>query len=70
VELMRYIELLEASLGRTAVKNLLPLQVGDVPETWADVSDLTAAIGYLPTTPVEIGVERFVAWYLDYYGGG
>ncbi len=70
VELMRYIELLEASLGRTAVKNFLPLQVGDVPETWADVSDLTAAIGYLPTTPVEIGVERFVAWYLDYYGGG
>jgi UDP-glucuronate 4-epimerase len=68
VELMRYIELLETCLGRTAAKNFLPLQPGDVPETWADVSDLTEAIGYRPTTPVEIGIERFVAWYLEYYG--
>jgi UDP-glucuronate 4-epimerase len=68
VELMRYIELLETCLGKKAEKNFLPLQVGDVPETWADVTDLTQAIGYLPTTSVEVGVERFVAWYLDFYG--
>ncbi len=68
VELMRYIELLEACLGKKAEMNFLPLQVGDVPETWADITDLTEAVGYVPTTSVEVGVERFVAWYLDYYG--
>ena len=68
VELMRYIELLEICLGTTAQKNFLPLQAGDIQETWADVSDLTQAIGYRPTTPVEVGVERFVEWFLDYYG--
>jgi UDP-glucuronate 4-epimerase len=68
VELMRYIELLEQCLGRTAEKRLLPLQVGDVPETWADIEDLVRDAGYVPSTPVEVGVERFVRWYLDYYG--
>src|SRR6188768_3890465 len=67
VELMRYIEVLEECLGRTAEKNLLPLQLGDVPDTWADVEDLVADVGYRPSTPVEIGVRRFVDWYLDYY---
>ncbi len=68
VELMRYIEVLEECLGRKAEKNLLPLQPGDVPDTYADVSDLTADVGYRPATPVEVGVRRFVDWYLEYYG--
>ncbi|MCP4200740.1 MAG: NAD-dependent epimerase [bacterium] len=68
VELMKYIEILEQCLGRTAEKNLLPLQPGDVPDTYADVDDLTHDVGYAPTTPVEVGVKRFVDWYLDYYG--
>ena len=68
VELMRYIELLETCLGRKAQKNFLPLQVGDVPATWADIEDLSRDTGYAPTVPVEVGVERFVRWYLEYYG--
>ena len=68
VELMRYIELLEQCLGKKAEKNLLPLQIGDVPATWADIQDLQRDVGYAPTTPVEVGVERFVRWYLEYYG--
>src|SRR5690554_6841842 len=67
VELMRYIEVLEECLGRKAEKNLLPLQPGDVPDTWADVEDLVEDVGYRPSTPVEVGVRRFVEWYLDYY---
>ena len=67
VELMRYIEVLEECLGRKAEKNLLPLQLGDVPDTWADVEDLVTDVGYRPSTPVEIGVRRFVDWYLEYY---
>jgi UDP-glucuronate 4-epimerase len=67
VELMRYIEVLEQCLGRTARKNLLPLQLGDVPDTWADVEDLVTDVGYRPSTPVEQGVRKFVDWYLDYY---
>ena len=67
VELLRYIELLEDCLGRKAEKNLLPLQLGDVPDTWADVEDLVADVGYRPSTPVEQGVRSFVDWYLDYY---
>jgi UDP-glucuronate 4-epimerase len=69
VELLRYIELLERFLGKKAQKNMLPLQVGDVPATWADVSDLAHDAGYAAITPVEVGVERFVQWYLEYYGG-
>jgi UDP-glucuronate 4-epimerase len=68
IDLARYIELIEESLGKTAQKNLLPLQAGDVPDTYADVSELTADVGYCPSTPVEIGVKRFIAWYRDYYG--
>ncbi|MEZ5566192.1 MAG: NAD-dependent epimerase [Gammaproteobacteria bacterium] len=67
VELMRYIEVLEERLGRKAEKNLLPLQAGDVPDTWADVEDLVTDVGYRPATPVEVGVARFVDWYLDYH---
>jgi len=68
VELMRYIELLEQCLGKKAEKNLLPMQPGDVPDTWADVEALTEDVGYRPSTPVEVGVQRFVEWYREYYG--
>ncbi|MBS0394705.1 MAG: NAD-dependent epimerase [Proteobacteria bacterium] len=68
VELMRYIELIEECLGRKAEKNLLPLQVGDVPATWADIDDLARDVGYAPATPVEVGIRRFVDWYLEYFG--
>jgi UDP-glucuronate 4-epimerase len=67
VELMRYIEVIEQALGRKAEKNLLPLQPGDVPDTFADIDDLERDVGYRPTTPVEVGVKRFVEWYLDFY---
>jgi UDP-glucuronate 4-epimerase len=67
VELLRYIEVLEQCLGRKAQKNLLPMQPGDVPDTLADVETLTHDVGYRPSTPVEVGVERFVAWYRSYY---
>ncbi len=67
VDLLRYIEVLEQRLGRKAERNLLPLQPGDVPDTWADVEDLVSEVGYRPSTPVETGVGRFVDWYLDYH---
>jgi len=67
VELMRYIEVLEQCLGLTAEKNLLPLQPGDVPDTYADVEDLVRDIDYKPSTSVEDGVARFVDWYRAYY---
>lgn len=66
VELMRYIELLEDFLGVKAEKNFLPLQVGDVPETLANIDDLARDVSYHPETPVEIGVARFVEWYLQF----
>jgi UDP-glucuronate 4-epimerase len=69
VELMTYIRLLEAKLGRKAEIKLLPMQPGDVRATEADISDTRAALGYAPKTPVEEGVGRFVDWYLSYYGG-
>ncbi len=67
VELMRYIEVLEDCLGRKAQKNLLPLQAGDVPDTYADVEDLVRDVGYKPATSVEEGIRHFVDWYLAYY---
>jgi UDP-glucuronate 4-epimerase len=67
IELLRYIEVLEHCLGRKAQKNLLPMQPGDVPDTLADVESLAKDVGYLPSTPVEVGVERFVEWYRSYY---
>jgi len=67
VELMRYIEVLEECLGRKAEKNMLPLQPGDVPDTYADTKALVDDVGYQPATTVEVGVKNFVDWYLDYY---
>ena len=68
VELRRYIEVLEDCLGRKAEKNLLPLQPGDVPDTFANIDDLVRDFDYRPSTPIEVGVQRFVDWYMDYYG--
>ena len=68
VPLMHYIEVLEDCLGRKAQKNFLPLQLGDVPETFADIEDLVRDVGYRPATPVEVGVRRFVDWFCEYYG--
>jgi UDP-glucuronate 4-epimerase len=68
VELARYIELIEENLGLKAHKNLLPLQPGDVPDTYADVAELTTDVGYSPSTTVETGIKRFVAWYREYFG--
>ncbi|MCP5445631.1 MAG: NAD-dependent epimerase [Chromatiaceae bacterium] len=67
VELATYIEVLESCLGVTARKNLLPLQPGDVPDTYADVQELIHDTGYKPDTSVREGVQKFVDWYRDYY---
>jgi len=67
VELLHFIETLEKQLGRSAVKNLLPLQAGDVPATCADVDDLINDVGFSPATPIEEGIKRFVEWYRGYY---
>jgi UDP-glucuronate 4-epimerase len=67
VDLSRYIEVLEDALGIKAERNLLPMQLGDVPDTYADVEDLMRDVGYKPATPVEQGVRTFVEWYLGYY---
>ncbi|MEO1201756.1 MAG: NAD-dependent epimerase [Pseudomonadota bacterium] len=67
VELMDYIGAIEKRLGIESEKNLLPLQPGDVPDTFADTSDLAEDVGYQPATPVDEGVAKFIDWYLDYY---
>jgi len=67
VKLMRYIEVLEQCLGKKAQLELLPMQPGDVPATFADVGELQKAVGYKPQTPIEVGVRRFAEWYQSYY---
>ena len=67
VKLMDFIEAIEKAIGKEAKKNLLPIQPGDVPATWADVSDLIEDLGYKPATPIEEGVEKFVKWYREFY---
>jgi UDP-glucuronate 4-epimerase len=67
VELMAYIEALELALGKTAKKNFLPLQDGDVPATYADTSELKHVTGFSPAMPVTEGVRRFVEWYRSYH---
>ena len=69
VELMRFIEILEQKLGKKAVTNLLPLQPGDVPATYADVDDLIRDVGFRPSTSIEEGIEKFVEWYESFYHG-
>ncbi len=68
VELMDVIATLERELGRTAVKNMLPMQPGDVPATYADIDDLARDVGFRPATPIAEGIRRFVAWYRDFHG--
>ena len=68
VKLSAYIEAIEEVLGKKAKKDLLPLQPGDVPDTYADSTELEKAVGYKPSTPVKEGVAKFVAWYREFYG--
>jgi UDP-glucuronate 4-epimerase len=68
VELLHFVETIEQQLGKQAIKNLLPLQAGDVPATAADVDDLTQDVGFKPATTIEEGISKFIAWYRDYYG--
>ncbi|CAB1277083.1 NAD-dependent epimerase [Candidatus Nitrosacidococcus tergens] len=67
VELLELIRILEECLGRTAEKNMLPMQAGDVPATYADVDDLIKDVGFCPATPIANGIANFVAWYKDYF---
>lgn len=66
-KLMRVIEILEDQLGRKAIKQFMPMQAGDVKATYADVEDLTREVDFAPSTPIEVGVERFVRWYRHFY---
>jgi UDP-glucuronate 4-epimerase len=68
VELIKFIEVIEAALGKKAQKKFMDLQPGDVVATYADVDDLMQDVGFKPATPIEVGVERFVRWYKDFYG--
>lgn len=70
VELLRFIEVLEREIGKEAIKRYVDLQAGDVVATYADVDDLQEAVGFRPTTSIEEGLARFVAWYRDYYRVG
>ncbi|MDX9785250.1 MAG: NAD-dependent epimerase [Desulfobacterales bacterium] len=68
VELNQFIETIETVIGKKAQKELLPLQPGDVPATYANVDDLMADVGFKPATPIEEGIGKFIAWYKNYYG--
>ena len=67
IELLRFIEVIEQKIGKKAIKNFMPIQDGDVPETYADVDDLMREIDFKPSTEIEVGVGKFVDWYMDYY---
>ena len=67
IELMRYIEVIEECVGKKAEMNMLPMQPGDVPDTWADTEALSTDVGYAPSTPIETGVKNFVDWYREFY---
>jgi len=67
VQLLEYIDAIETALGKKAIKEMLPLQAGDVPDTFADTSELERAMQYKPSTSVKEGVSRFVSWYREYY---
>ena len=66
--MLRYIEVIEECTGKKAMKNMLPMQPGDVKATCADVSALVEAVGYRPEVSLEEGMARFVAWYREFYG--
>jgi UDP-glucuronate 4-epimerase len=67
VELLYFIGVLEKALGKEAKKELLPMQPGDVPETYADIDDLAQEVGFRPGTSIEEGIGKFVEWYKEYY---
>lgn len=67
VNLMRFIELIEEALGIKAEKEMLPIQPGDVPATYADVEDLMSDVGFKPATPIEEGIPKFIDWFRNYY---
>ena len=68
MKLLDFVEAIETSLGKKAVRNFMPMQMGDVPATWADTSLLQRLTGYKPQTDYRDGVAQFVAWFRDYYG--
>jgi UDP-glucuronate 4-epimerase len=68
LKLMRLIEVIEDAVGKKAITNMMPMQAGDVPATYADVDDLSRDVGFAPRTPIEVGVKRFVDWYRGFYG--
>jgi UDP-glucuronate 4-epimerase len=68
VKLMDFITAIENKLGKTIEKNMMPIQAGDVPATYADVSDLVENLGYKPATPIQEGINKFVDWYLEFFG--
>ena len=70
MELLYFIECLENELGKTTEKEFLPMQPGDVENTYADINRLEADVGYRPDTPIEVGVERFAAWFRSFYNIG
>lgn len=67
VELMEFIETIENALGKKAVKNMLPIQAGDVVSTFAETDDLRDAVGFAPSTPLQVGIDKFIAWYVKYH---
>jgi UDP-glucuronate 4-epimerase len=67
VQLTRFIQLIEEKLGKKAIKNLMPMQEGDVPVTCADIDDLSRDVGFKPATSIEVGIGKFVDWYLEYH---
>lgn len=67
VDLLHYLSVVEKNVGKEAIKNMQPMQAGDVPETYADIDDLTRDVGFTPNTPIEDGVKKFVDWYREYY---
>ncbi len=70
VELLEVVSLLEQALGKKAIRELMPIQPGDVPATFADIDDLMREVGFKPSTPIAEGVNHFIAWYKKYQGGG
>ena len=67
VRLMDFVETIETALGKKAIKNFMPMQAGDVPSTYADISELQTAVGFVPKTSIQQGINQFVDWYQDYY---
>ena len=64
---MDFITTIEQAMGKKAEKNMMPMQPGDVPATYAQVQDLMDDVGFKPSTPLSVGIKKFVAWYKDYY---